>query len=55
MNSVISGDLLTSKDEARDLCALKCQIEYGNYNPNVQKPGFLKYVLLILWCLTFGK
>ena len=26
--------------------ALQCQIEYGNYNPQVHKPDFLKYSLI---------
>jgi len=41
-DAVVSGDHLTSRQEACDLAALQLQVQYGNYNPDkANKPGWL--------------
>ncbi len=43
---VIFALILIIYEESVQFAALQCQIQLGNHNPAVHKPGFLKYVLL---------
>ncbi len=40
--AIVSGDHPVTKSEAIGFAALHCQILYGPYNPDKQKPGAIE-------------
>ena len=46
-DSIINGTCPCSCDEAIELAALQCHIEYGNYDKDVHKPDFLELKCLL--------
>lgn len=43
-DAIISNVYTCSKEEAIQLAATLFQINFGDHNPNIHKPGFLKYL-----------
>ncbi|EGC38365.1 actin binding protein [Dictyostelium purpureum] len=41
-DAIVSGSHPCSYDEAIQFAALQCQVQLGNHNPNLHKPGYLK-------------
>jgi hypothetical protein len=44
-DAIISNVYTCNMEEAVQLAATLFQINFGDHNPNIHKPGFLKYVL----------
>ena len=41
---IIGGKIPCTLEEASQLAALQCQVQFGNHEPDKHKPGFIKYV-----------
>jgi talin len=44
--AIVSGLYPCTLDEAVQLAATQFQINFGDHNPSIHKPGFLKYISL---------
>jgi talin len=41
-DAIVSGKHPCTEQEASQLAALQCQIQFGNHEPDKHKPGFIK-------------
>lgn len=45
---IVSGKIPCKLDEAIQLASLQCQVQFGNHEPDKHKPGFIKYIAVII-------
>ena len=45
----MKGALPVSQERALEFAGLQCQVQYGDYNEQKHKPGFLESVVVLWW------